>query len=305
MSLWTEQFIPNNPFSRPGNPLTNERIVIHYTGNPGATAAGHVGYFGNVIANQNPSDPIPDTYASAHLFIDRTEAILIIPLNEIAYHASSANPNSIGIEMCIEQDWSFHPDTVQRTVRIVAELCKQFGLQPGRDLIRHYDVTGKICPKPYVENPQAWEDFKQSVDREMRGGDGSMQLTTEQWGKLAAALDRLYRNSVIGDYTWATKAYTGQLQLDELVMLFDRVSQQLLTKLEETPRQRFIKQTEGEVQGTLLITVVRLPSGALETTLTANTSDWTEKIQHMRDDYDDDFALKTNPDVRVVDYLFV
>ena len=28
------------------------------------------------------------------------------------------------------------------------------------DVIRHYDVTGKDCPKYFVENSNAWSDFK-------------------------------------------------------------------------------------------------------------------------------------------------
>ena len=36
--------------------------------------------------------------------------------------------------------------------------CKEFNLE-AKDVIRHYDVTGKLCPKYYVENPMAWESF--------------------------------------------------------------------------------------------------------------------------------------------------
>ncbi|NOK23980.1 peptidoglycan recognition protein family protein, partial [Corallococcus carmarthensis] len=144
MSLWREEFIPVNPFSRPGTPLRLVRnIVIHYTANPGASAAAHVRYFGQTLARQDPNDDKEDRYASAHLFVDPGDAVLIIPLIEMAYHASQANPYSIGVEMCIEADGSFHPDTVRRTVQIVAELCKRYGLNPLRDVIRHYDVTGK------------------------------------------------------------------------------------------------------------------------------------------------------------------
>ena len=30
-------------------------------------------------------------------------------------------------------------------------------------LIRHYDVTGKLCPKYFVENEEAWKKFKKDV----------------------------------------------------------------------------------------------------------------------------------------------
>lgn len=31
------------------------------------------------------------------------------------------------------------------------------------DVIRHYDVTGKVCPKYYVDHPEAWEDFRSAL----------------------------------------------------------------------------------------------------------------------------------------------
>ena len=31
------------------------------------------------------------------------------------------------------------------------------------DVIRHYDVTGKDCPKYFVEHEEAWNAFKANV----------------------------------------------------------------------------------------------------------------------------------------------
>lgn len=220
-TLWREELIPINEFSRPGLPLRLVRnIVIHYTGNPGATAANHVRYFGVNLANQNPADNVPDRYASAHLFVDPNDAVVIIPLNELAYHASQANPYSIGVEMCIEKDGSFHPDTVRKTVQIAAELCRLYNLNPLRDIIRHYDVTGKVCPAPYVRDPAAWEAFKQMIDREMKGENDTLKFDEDwQWKMLGDALDGLYKKGVISDYTWAEKAYTRKLTQSELAWL--------------------------------------------------------------------------------------
>ena len=33
-----------------------------------------------------------------------------------------------------------------------------------KDNIRHYDVTGKICPKWFVDNPSEWEKFKLELE---------------------------------------------------------------------------------------------------------------------------------------------
>lgn len=235
-TLWREELIPLNEFSRPGLPLRLVRnIVIHYTANPGASAANHVIYFGKSLPDQNRSILAQANkllgaakeelmkkvrYASAQFFVDPIEAVLIVPLDEQAYHASQANPYSIGVEMCIEPDGSFHPETVRRTVSIVAELCRLYKLNPLRDVIRHYDVTGKVCPAPYVRDPAVWEAFKQSVDREMKGENDTLKFDEDwQWKMLGDALDGLYKKGVISDYTWAEKAYTRKLTQSELAWL--------------------------------------------------------------------------------------
>ena len=47
-------------------------------------------------------------------------------------------------------------------VQLTAFLCEKYGLTQ-ENVIRHYDVTGKICPKYFVENEDAWEMFKDNV----------------------------------------------------------------------------------------------------------------------------------------------
>ena len=41
-------------------------------------------------------------------------------------------------------------------VELTAWLCREFRLDPEEDVIRHYDVTGKLCPLYYVEHPEEW-----------------------------------------------------------------------------------------------------------------------------------------------------
>lgn len=47
-------------------------------------------------------------------------------------------------------------------VQLTAWLCKKFDLTE-KDVIRHYDITGKICPKYFVEDEAAWEKFREDV----------------------------------------------------------------------------------------------------------------------------------------------
>lgn len=51
------------------------------------------------------------------------------------------------------------------------------------------------------------------------GEDDVMQLEQWQWKMLGDSLDGLYHNGLIGDYTWAEKAYKGELKQSELAWL--------------------------------------------------------------------------------------
>ncbi len=44
---------------------------------------------------------------------------------------------------------------------------QRFGLT-GQDVIRHYDVTGKICPKYFVEHEDAWEQLRRMCSSRSR-----------------------------------------------------------------------------------------------------------------------------------------
>ncbi|MGV3464747.1 MAG: N-acetylmuramoyl-L-alanine amidase, partial [Heyndrickxia sp.] len=113
-------------------------------------------------------------------------ATLDIPLNEVAYHANEkpckisklaatasyykgggANLTSIGVEMCVEKNGTIHQDTISRSVDVAVQLCKQFNLDPLKDIYRHYDITGKNCPAPWVKNGQEFEDFKKRVNEKL------------------------------------------------------------------------------------------------------------------------------------------
>lgn len=159
------KYISVNRFSRPGvKRSSTKKIVWHYTANPGASAANHYEYFEG-LKNQNPNDDEKDRYASANTFIDRVQILEIIPLGEEAYQAGkeAMNEQSIGVELCIEEDGTFHPDTIKNAIEYGAYLAKTYGLNPLVDFIRHYDVTGKICPKPWVDHPEQFIQFKKDV----------------------------------------------------------------------------------------------------------------------------------------------
>lgn len=157
----SEQFLTLNEYSRPGLFLTDtpQYIVIHYTANPGSTAQNNRDYFENLKDTQL-------TYASAQFVIGlEGEIIQCVPCNEMAYCSNSLNEICISIEMCHPDEWgNFNDATYNNCVYLVAHLMNYYHMDMGQ-LIRHYDVTGKNCPRYFVEHEDRWEMFKGYVEQ--------------------------------------------------------------------------------------------------------------------------------------------
>lgn len=154
-----QDFLSINPWSRPGTPLKKiHGVVIHYVGNPGTTAEANRNYFESLAQRTDK------LYASAHFIVGlEGEVVQCIPLTEISYASNSRNDDTVAIEVCHpDASGRFSPVTYDRTVELTAWLCHTFGLT-AQDVIRHYDITGKDCPKYYVEHPEAWEQFRADV----------------------------------------------------------------------------------------------------------------------------------------------
>lgn len=147
-------------------------IVIHYTGAEG-TAENNVAYFNG--GNRG---------ASAHYFVGRDGAICEYcdPVKWYAWHCGGSiesshhpyygkctNANSIGIEICTHNNgssWEFTAKAVAAAVELTKYLMKQFGV-PAENVIRHYDVTGKSCPRVpgwgAVGGDAEWKKFKKNI----------------------------------------------------------------------------------------------------------------------------------------------
>ena len=155
------QLLDPNPYSRPGTPLEKiNGIVVHYTANPGTTAQQNRNYFNN-LAKQNGESA---TSVSSHFIIGLDgEIIQCIPLSEISYASNDRNADTVSIECCHpDSSGKFTDATYQSLVRLSAWLESQLDLRE-RSIIRHYDVTGKLCPLYYVENESEWNQFKEDV----------------------------------------------------------------------------------------------------------------------------------------------
>ena len=147
-----------NRYSRPGIALkTVKGIVVHYTANPGSSAMANRNYFENLKESQ-------DRKVSSHFVVGLDgEIIQCIPTKEIAYASNDRNTDTLSIECCHpDETGEFTEDTYDSLVQLTAWLCKRFSLDRD-DVIRHFDVTGKNCPRYFVEHEDAWEQFKEDV----------------------------------------------------------------------------------------------------------------------------------------------
>lgn len=149
------QIISVHSTARTGAHLNDiKNIVIHYVGNPGTTAQNNRDYYEK-----------KDTEVSSHFVVGlKGEVIQCVPLWEKSAASNERNGDTISIEVCHPDDsGKFNDKTYNSVVELTAWLCKQFDLNEN-DVIRHYDITEKICPKYYVENPTEWKKFKKDVE---------------------------------------------------------------------------------------------------------------------------------------------
>lgn len=135
-------------------------IVLHYAGVPGLAASTLCDRFIRTTAQK-----------STHYVVDESEIWRVCEDRFIAWHCGTKegkyrhsccrNGNSIGVDLCERRESAttssvYAPDiyfpekTVARAMVLCAALCRRYKLDPRRALLRHYDVTGKVCPAPWV-----------------------------------------------------------------------------------------------------------------------------------------------------------
>lgn len=175
-------------------------IVIHYVGALGG-AEENCRYFYST-----------DRSASAHYFVGhKGEIWQCVDDKNIAWHCGSKsgykhaycrNSNSIGIELCCRKNgnWYFEDATVEAAIELTKELMAKYNI-PAKNVIRHYDVTGKLCPQPYVANTtkHTWTEFKNQISKRTV----SSEVNTSSNSKTLYRIRRTWQDSAsqVGAYT--------------------------------------------------------------------------------------------------------
>ena len=151
-------------------------IVIHYTAGNGDTAKNNADYYASAKIE-----------ASAHYFVDEgniiyqsvkdTDTAWSVGGTRVYKHKECRNANSISIELCSRNrngsgkpasdgGWYFKPETVNNALELTRFLMAKYNITP-ENVIRHFDVWGKICPAPFVNSPGEWESFKRKLVKHM------------------------------------------------------------------------------------------------------------------------------------------
>jgi N-acetylmuramoyl-L-alanine amidase CwlA len=150
---------------RKGREFAINWICLHFTSGNGDTAQNNADYF----AREGGLN------ASAHYFVDTERIVQSVKDGDTAWHCGRErggsyyndcrNANSIGIEMCsvIRNGVYVIPEeTMKRAAKLTRELMAKYHV-PASRVCRHYDVTHKDCPEPWVRNPKQWENFKKML----------------------------------------------------------------------------------------------------------------------------------------------
>lgn len=174
-------------------------IAIHYTA--GSTSrAGAARGARNVFLSRR---------ASADFVVDDAEIVQITPDVENYYcwgvgddkktssgggqlYGIATNKNTVSVEICScltrgcspayanHKGWYFTDASLENALKLIRYLMKKYGV-PKTNVVRHYDVSGKLCP-----GVEGWNDgaMYSSVDGKPTGAKNNSQKWREFWGRI-------------------------------------------------------------------------------------------------------------------------
>ena len=223
-------------------------IVIHYTSNNGDTAEHNCLYFHNYSGLK----------ASAHIFVDENGYYQSVKLSDTAWHCGGplesehhpyknicTNSNSIGIELCSRKangKYYFEENTVTNAVALVKELMSKYAID-NEHVIRHYDVTGKNCPAPFVETEEDWIKFKNKLN------ESEDKLMSKEYEELKAENDR--QNDIINQMGIELEELRNTAKTEIYDYIDDNMPEWARPTIAKLVNKRFLK---GDEEGKLGLT---------------------------------------------------
>lgn len=233
-----QMLLTPSKYNRPQTKIKPTAIAWHYVGNPNTSALANRNYFESLSKTKS-------TYASSHFIIGlKGEILQLIPEEEKSFCTNWANDYTVSIECCHpDSTGKFTEETYRSMIWLGKYIMKKYEI---RENIRHYDVTKKICPKWFVDNPSEWENFKKRLEEEVvvdelieKYGEGNVRKAFEElilrykdkekvsdWARLTfekATKKDENGNAIIngngnGEYEWQTP-----VTLERLMVILDKL----------------------------------------------------------------------------------
>ena len=194
-------------------------LVYHYVGAAGGAEA-NAKYYHNT----------PGIGASAHYFVDHAPGVQVwqsVAEGDTAWHCGRSdgkykhpacrNANSISIEMCCHQrpdgTWYIDEATMAAAAELGRDIMSRHGI-PLEHVVRHYDVTGKLCPRPLVDEA-AWAAFKRRLEEVEEGTEMKVYhwfVDMPNWARPSA--EKAYKKGLIAadEKSGAVAVYEVNLQ---------------------------------------------------------------------------------------------
>ena len=170
------------PINHRAGGCTPKWIVVHYFGALGS-AASVAEWFKN-----------PQARASAHYAVDEGDIIYrCVKDTDVAWHCGDGtlhpecrNWNSIGVELrpgkvnrkrvgAYDTDWFFEKKVLDNAEWLIHKLMEEHNI-PADHIIRHYDVSGKFCPRPFVGTDMNVDGKEGAVERILKDGTNYVKV---------------------------------------------------------------------------------------------------------------------------------
>lgn len=160
MNINKEYISTQNTYTGKNSP---KYIVIHETDNfsAGADAQRHAsaqaaGHLSTSVHYYSGSDGV---YQAAN-HTDGTFSVGHEYSKEHPIH-DATNRNTINIEICVNKGGDY-TKARSNAIELVKYLIQQTNI-PAKRVIRHFDATGKYCPRNMMDRPELWEDFRKQI----------------------------------------------------------------------------------------------------------------------------------------------
>lgn len=204
--------IPCNTYRyKKGRTSSIKYIAVHYTAGDGDTAKGNCQYFNREADNKSSAHIFVDTGSTIYRSVKFCDTAYAVGANSYK-HRYCRNSNSISIEMCSKKDsngvYYIEEGTIQNCLKVIYDLMITYNI-PFENVIRHYDVTGKLCPAPLVDE-NAWYSFKLKLKNYIALAEGVLSVT--QYEELKQMIQEL-NNKV--DKIHTERVYKWNVELPE------------------------------------------------------------------------------------------